>query len=604
MSHTSQQYTIEDFLQVKYAGSPQYNPDGTHIAFLSNEAGVAQIYRTAIAGGPVVQLTDFPDAISELKYSPTEERIVFAMSKGGSERDQLYMLDVLNKEVRALTDAPTVKHSLGFFSADGNYLSYASTERNGKDFDVYVLDVRTVQSRLVFAQGDWCAARMFSPSGRYLAVDRLYHNENADVYICDLETGSIACVTEHDGDVFYEAVGWAADEDLFFLASNFGREYVGLFGYSMAKRQMDLMVDAPGDLDVVALDPVHNRAAVVVNEGGYSVGCMYDISGMKQLPYVLPRGQVSAVHFSPDGTALAFTWMDARHAENVYVMQLLQGAITQVTQSAQGVPPEVLSDPELVSFTSFDGLTVPAFVYAPKDGKEGKPVIISIHGGPAMQHRPMLLLLVQYFVYAGYVVVAPNVRGSTGYGKTFAALDNVEKRLDSVKDIIALREYLIATDPGLDMQRCVVMGGSYGGFMVLACLAFYPDLWAAGVDIVGIANFVTFLENTADYRRANREAEYGTLAHHRPLLEQISPIHAAGNIRAPLFVVHGANDPRVPLSETQQMVEKMKSHGLRVDLLVYEDEGHGLVKLQNKLDAYPKMVAFLDEVLSARSRME
>jgi dipeptidyl aminopeptidase/acylaminoacyl peptidase len=215
---------------------------------------------------------------------------------------------------------------------------------------------------------------------------------------------------------------------------------------------------------------------------------------------------------------------------------------------------------------------------------------------PEGQFSLSLALITQYFVYAGYIVVGPNVRGSAGYGKTYMKLDNVEKRMNSVKDIIALRDYL-AKLPEVDSKKMVVMGGSYGGFMVLACLAFYPDLWAAGIDTVGIANFVTFLENTAPYRRHLREAEYGSLEKDRKFLESISPINFVENIKAPLFIIHGANDPRVPLSEAEQISGKLKSLGRTVEMVVYSDEGHGLSKLKNRLDAYPKMVDFLEKVL-------
>jgi dipeptidyl aminopeptidase/acylaminoacyl peptidase len=307
---------------------------------------------------------------------------------------------------------------------------------------------------------------------------------------------------------------------------------------------------------------------------------------------------VYGVTFSQDEQYVACTIGDARHTTDVWMIDMKTGEAKQLTKSFQGVLPEELIDPELIRFKSFDGLEIPAFIYRPRSIEPSKklPVIINIHGGPEGQSSPSLALITQYFVYAGYIVVAPNVRGSAGYGKTYMKLDNVEKRMNSVKDIIALRDYL-AKLPEVDLKKMVVMGGSYGGFMVLACLAFYPDLWAAGIDTVGIANFVTFLENTAPYRRHLREAEYGSLEKDRKFLESISPINFVENIKAPLFIIHGANDPRVPLSEAEQISGKLKSLGRTVEMVVYSDEGHGLSKLKNRLDAYPKMVDFLEKVL-------
>ena len=336
-----------------------------------------------------------------------------------------------------------------------------------------------------------------------------------------------------------------------------------------------------------------------INEDGYERVTLYDPNTFEPRLYRLPAGNVFGIRFSEDGLRMSFNLGDSRHTSDIWTLDLETGESYQLTFSSQGVPPEEMVEPELIRFASFDGLSVPAFIYRPKstDQETGASVVIDIHGGPAEQHRPVYSPLTQYLVHAGFVVVAPNIRGSSGYGKSYQTLDDVEKRLDSVKDIVALRNHL-TNIPGIDAEKIALHGASYGGFMVLACLAFYPKYWAAGVDIVGIVNFVTFLENTAPYRRALREAEYGSLAKDRELLRHISPIHSVEKIQAPLFVIHGANDPRVPLSEAEQVVARLKEVGRHVDLLVYPDEGHGIVKLQNKLDAYPKVIQFLEKALT------
>ncbi len=592
-------YTIQNFLEVKVSKDPHFSPDGMEVAYLSSLSGTSQIYLVPARGGTSVQLTDFPDSVSRMVFSPTEHVIVFAKSIGGNERDQLFLIDTRTREVRALTNNPGVKYSLGEFSPDGKYISYSSTERNHKDFDVYILNIESGEVRRVFELGDWCRPGKFSPLGTYVSVIRSYTNENIDLYICNLETGDTEHITPHVGDVSNWVVGWSMDESKIYILTDQDTEFIHLTAYSLHTKTLEQVLALQGDIDEVSFDYTGSRAVVVLNNNGYSRVSMYDTTDWSAVPLTIADGQVGSLGFAPDNTTLAFAWEDSRHASNICVVNIKTGEQVQLTNSPQGVPPEVLVDPELITYKSFDGLEVSAFVYKPKELREGAraPTIINIHGGPSAQHRPQLLLLTQYFVYAGYVVVAPNVRGSTGYGKTYATLDDVEKRLDSVKDIIALREYL-QTIPEVDMEKLVLMGGSYGGFMVLACMAFYPELWAAGVETVGIANFVTFLENTADYRRANREAEYGSLATDRELLKSISPIHAADKITAPLFIIHGANDPRVPLSEAEQIATKMKELGRRAELLVYMDEGHGLSKLKNRLDAYPKVVEFLRNELS------
>ena len=261
------------------------------------------------------------------------------------------------------------------------------------------------------------------------------------------------------------------------------------------------------------------------------------------------------------------------------------------------MPPEQLVAPERVVIESFDGERIPLFVFRPRDHRPDGRVVVKVHGGPESQAVLLFDPVVQGLVGAGYTVIVPNVRGSTGYGKRYASLDDTTRRLDSVRDLAAVHAWIARS--GLGADKAALWGASYGGYMVLAGLAFQPDLWAAGVDIVGVANFVTFLENTSDYRRAHREREYGSLEHDREFLIAASPMRHVGAIRAPLFVIHGRNDPRVPVSEAEQLVAKLRQSDVRCELLIYEDEGHGLVRLRNKLDAYPRAIAFLDDVLAS-----
>jgi dipeptidyl aminopeptidase/acylaminoacyl peptidase len=278
---------------------------------------------------------------------------------------------------------------------------------------------------------------------------------------------------------------------------------------------------------------------------------------------------------------------------NVHVVDLDTGESERWTNaSTAGIPRETFREPELVHFETFDGREIPAFLTLP-DGDGPHPVVVDFHGGPEAQRRPFFMALRQYFVDNGYAVFEPNVRGSSGYGKQYMNLDNVRNRMDSVEDGKHGVEWLTGRDD-IDPDRVVAYGGSYGGFMVLASLTEYPDLWAAGVDIVGIANFVTFLENTGDWRRAHREAEYGSLDEDREFLESISPTNNADKIRSPLLVLHGANDPRVPVGEAERIVEQASEH-VPVEKLIFEDEGHGFSKLENKIEAYSKVVEFLDE---------
>lgn len=591
-------YNIRDFLEVKAAGGASFSPDGKRVAYLSNSTGTSQVFLIPTGGGESEQLTDFQDPVSFVQFSPVENVLIFGKAEGGNERTQLYLLDITTRQITGVTRKPDIKHDFGAWSPDGKNICFASNERNGKDFDVYVMAIDTREKHCIFDGGEWCAAEGFSPQGMYVVVRKKHSGANMDLYLCNLKTGSVEHITPHDGNVFYAGSLWLPDESAFFLVQDQGREFAGLARYSIVKRKFQYVFTPDWDIGSVSMDRDSKNIAITLNEEGYRRMTIYDIETFETRAYHLPAGDIYHTKFSEDGSQMAFCLGDSRRTSDVWILNLQTGKSHQLTHSYQGVPPEAMVEPELIRFESFDGLSVPAFVYRPKKTKQRMkiPVIINIHGGPEAQYQPAYQSVIQYLVYRGYAVIAPNVRGSSGYGKAYMALDDVEKRLDSVRDIVALHNHLTSI-PDLDTAKIALYGASYGGFMVLACMAFYPQLWTAGVDIVGIVNFVTFLENTAAYRRALREAEYGSLENDKEFLKEISPIHSIEKIEAPLLLIHGANDPRVPLSEAEQVVAKLKEAGRYAELLVYPDEGHGIAKLKNKLDAFPKAVEFLNKVL-------
>jgi dipeptidyl aminopeptidase/acylaminoacyl peptidase len=371
------------------------------------------------------------------------------------------------------------------------------------------------------------------------------------------------------------------------------------------------VVSSNWDARLMTLSPNGRYLAYDVNVEGASELNLLDLTGgavrvapgLSTPPGVIARSDLRLV-FSPDSSRLAFSFTRATRTSDIFVWDLTTDQVEPVTHSSHGgIRPESFVSPQLIHYPTFDSTDptgvkeIPAWFYRPADADDGPaPAIVFVHGGPESQFRPYFHFFIQYVLSRGYAVLAPNVRGSTGYGKTYSHLDNVEKRMDSVADL-AYAAHWLRSQPDIDGDRLVVYGGSYGGFMVLSALCTYPDLWAAGVDIVGISNFVTFLENTGEYRRAHREAEYGSLEHDRSFLESISPMNHLDKIIAPLMVIHGANDPRVPLSEAQQLVEALSTQGTPVQLLVFDDEGHGLARLKNKLVAYPEIVDFLERHL-------
>lgn len=600
-STLAKKYDIKDFLEVKSATNSSFSPDASTIAYTSNLTGIAQIYSIPRLGGEAVQLTDSEDPISFASFNPKQHLIIFGKSEGGNEQTQLYLIDPKTKKITSLTNNKNARHDFGSWSSDGKFIAYSSTERNGKDFDIYVMDIETKQKECVYQDGGYCHAGHFSPNRTYLSINKIYSSKNSDTYIYNFQTKKLECLTSHTEPIFHGSPQWLPDESAFLITMDKDREFMGTAKYSLESKKFEYVFTPDWDINGLVIEKKGKFLATTINEDGYKKILIQNPLTLETLPYKLPKGEIAGCRFSNDGNFMLFNLGDFCRTRDIWILNIQSKECTQITHSPQGVPSDVMVEPELIRYKSFDGLVIPSFIYKPKDAKNADekkkfPTVICIHGGPASQYQPSYDPITQYFVNNGFAVVAPNVRGSFGYGKTYLSLDDVEKRMDSVKDIVALREYL-KTVPEIDVDKLILMGGSYGGFMVLAGLAFYPDLWVAGIDTVGIANWITFLENTAPYRRALREVEYGSLEKDREFLRSISPINSVDKIKAPLFIIHGANDPRVPLSEAEQMASKLKELGRTVEMVVYSDEGHGLSKLKNKLDAYPKMVSFLNKII-------
>ena len=594
-------YEINDFLQIKSSSTASFNLDGSKISYLSNLSGTHQLYIISSQGGEAEQVTSYDDSLAFALFSPTQDMILFGKSEGGDEKIQFFTYMLETKEIKRLTMGSSVKNTFGKFAPDGKHFAYSHNARNGVDFDVCLMNIETGESEIMYDGGGSCHTESFSPDGKHMVLLKRNTNQDTDLYLFSLKDKSAELITKRDEAVVFEGAHWLADSSGFFTRTNKERDFLGLSKFMLNSRTFEYVFTPEWDVDSARISFDKKMLAISVNEDGYNKLGIYSVDTLEQIPLtgLTEHASIYSAKFSKDSRFLALTMGDSRHVADIWLYSLEEHTCKQLTSSPQGVPPEIMVEPTLIRYTSFDGLQIPAFVYLPSGAPVDQklPVIINIHGGPEAQYTPSLVPLTQYFVYQGYAVIAPNVRGSAGYGKKYLALDDIEKRLDSVKDLAAIHEY-IQTVPELDSNKVALMGRSYGGYMVLAGLAFYPNLWVGGVDIVGISNFITFLENTAPYRRSFREAEYGYLDKHRELLYAISPINHIEHIKAPLMVIHGANDPRVPLNEAEQITEKLTGLGRRVELLVYYDEGHGLSKLKNRLDAYPKVSKFFKEIFS------
>ncbi|MFD1684574.1 prolyl oligopeptidase family serine peptidase [Halobellus litoreus] len=596
-------HDIERYLNIRSAYGASLSPDDDRLAFLMDTTGVPQVWTVAEPGGWPEQRTFFDERVTFASWSPEREEFAFGMDEGGNERQQLFRYDLPTGEITNLTASIDAKHRWGGWSHDGERVAFAANRRDESVFDVYVQarDATGDDAELV-AEGDgWLTLGGWSPDDTRLLVTEAYSNFDQDVAVLDVETGEMSELTPHEGTVRFQSAEWGPDGDHVYLVSDRESDTLDLWCVDVETGDFSLVAeDSDWEIDGVAVDDETGRIVYSTNVDGYTeltVGDFVTAGEIDDEPTPdLPDGVAGGVAFDTAGERFAVTVTRRGDPANVYVGESETGAAERWTRAATaGIPRDSFVEPELVHYPTFDGREIPAFFSLPETdtGHGETPVIVDIHGGPESQRRPSFSAVTQYFLANGYAVFEPNVRGSAGYGKAYGHLDDVENRMDSVADVQAAVEWL-HDHPAVDPDGIVAMGGSYGGFMVLAAMTEYPELWAAGIDIVGIANFVTFLENTGEWRRELREAEYGSLAEDREFLESISPLNTIEEIRAPLFVLHGENDPRVPVSEAHQLVEAASDH-VPVRELVFEDEGHGLTKLENRITAYEAIVEFLAE---------
>jgi dipeptidyl aminopeptidase/acylaminoacyl peptidase len=586
-------YDFARYLKIRGAWGASWSPDGDRLAFLTEITGVPQVWEVSSeAHGPSwpEQLTFYEERVSSAEYSPIQNRLLFGMDSGGNERTQLFLLE--GGEVTDLTRASDAIHYSGGFSPDGERVAYTATRRNGTDFDVFAQELDG-EPEAVWEVPGYHTVSDWAPDGSALIVSRHHSNLNNDLYRLNLVNGKATLLTPHEGDARFSGARVTPDGRSVYLATDRDGDFMRLARLDLSTLELTYLTPDDWDVEEVELSGDGRYLLASRNVEGYSNLVLFSGEGRRMPDVRVPEGVVGGFEYAPDSGRLAFTLVGPTRNPDVWVLDLPEGEPRPVTRSSTaGIPRSSFRQPRPLRYPSFDGREIPALLYEPKG--ENAPVIVNVHGGPESQSRPTFAPVTQYLLHRGYAVLFPNVRGSTGYGKAFTHLDDVELRMDSVRDLAHAAHWL----RGRRHKRVAVMGGSYGGFMVLAALTEYPELWSAGVDIVGIANLVTFLENTGSYRRGLREPEYGSLERDRQFLESISPIHKAGNIRAPLMVIHGKNDPRVPVGEAEQIVERVRKNGGAVEYLLYEDEGHGLAKLANRLDAYPKIAAFLDEHLA------
>lgn len=614
---------IEQYQSVRGATFRGWAPDGTGILINTRFGNSSQLHRVYKPEGRREQITFFSEPVSGL-FVPrsTDGSILMTMDAGGNENNQVHLLDQRKFTTTLLTDGKS-RNNLGIVRHDGSQMIVGSNQRNGRDMDLYLADPRQPGSMKLLMQVDkqtW-SAHDWSRDGKTVLISRYVSANESYPAMLDVTTGQrsdLPLPTDEKASV--GAMAFTADGKSVLITTDAGSEFLRLARLDLTTSKYQWLTD---DLqwDVVDIVSDHDSAqiAFTVNEDGASRLYLLANEAAPRKEIKLPLSIVSGVKFSPDGKHLGFTLARPDAPPEACSIRLENGELTRWTFSeVGGLNPDLFVAPTRIQFKSFDGRMIPAYYFRPRTPELASqaasgggdrpnpspvPVLISIHGGPESQYRPIFSPNIQFFVNeTGIAVICPNVRGSSGYGKTYLKLDNAEKREDSVKDIGALLDW-IGKQPELDSSRIAVMGGSYGGYMTLATLTHFGDRVKAGIDIVGIANFITFLEKTAGYRVDLRRAEYGDERNPqmKDVFEKISPLNNAGKIRASLMVVHGRNDPRVPFYEAEQIAAKVRSSGRPVWTVFANNEGHGFSKKDNVDYERAAEVMFLKRHLGIKS---
>ncbi|MGH8908359.1 MAG: S9 family peptidase [Egibacteraceae bacterium] len=595
--------TIEQFLKIRVPTDPTLAPDGS-LYVQDWPDGIFQLYVRKAGADPSAQLTrltDFPDGLGGYSLSPDGTRIVLSHAPGGNEQYQLSLLDPATGAITPLLDNPNAVHGLNLWLHDSSGFIYTANDVSPADFSIYRYDFATGRSeRLLARPGSWGASDITDDGSRLLVAQSISISE-VHPYELSLPSGELRSLAMDDTPHADVPAAYLPGEREILMTSDLEEGITRLFIKDLATQatRKPLPVIDPYELDGLVMNRERTLLGVATNRDGFSALQLVSLPAFEPVPAPeIEEGVLGALRLRDD--TLIWTLSNARTPNLAYAWKVGDAAPRQITVAeTQGIDLSAFPLPQLVRYSSFDGLEVPALLFTPPGYREGSaiPFVVNYHGGPEGQSRPGFGSQTQYLLSRGYGVLFPNVRGSTGYGRAYHELDNYKKRLDSVRDGLEAARWLVANgyaEPG----RIAVYGGSYGGFMAVATAVedgASPDpVLGAAIDVVGIVNMRTFLEQTRDYRRELREVEYGPLSDPE-FLDSISPLNRIDQIRVPMLIAHGLNDPRVPIGEAMQLAEGLMRRGLDPEQVYFHDEGHGFAKLDNRLLFAERLAAFLDK---------
>lgn len=602
------EYTIAQFLDTSAVQGASFSADESRILFSSNQTGIWNAYTVAATGGPWMPVTrSTTDSTFAVSFFPHDNRVLITHDRGGNELNHLYALAEDGAE-RDLTPGDKLKAQFAGWSHGGDAFFVTSNERDPKFFDVYRYDAKTYARTLLFENTAGYFPAAVSGDAQWVALDKPNTTNDSDIYVWSAATKTATLISKHAGDANYATAAFDPGSTyLYFLTDDAG-EFTMVRRYALADGKVDTVQSAPWD--IVAMSFSHNgkyRATIVNNDARPEVTVVDNATGARvELPSV-PNAGVAAVRFSPSETKLALSVSGDRSPNNLYLLDVATRKLTKLTDSLN---PQIdaadLVDAQIVRFNARDGMAIPNVLWKPHQATAATkaPALVFVHGGPGGQTTPAYTGLVQFLVNHGYVVLGINNRGSSGYGKTFYAADDRKHGREPLWDCVDAKQYL-QTLPYVDADRIGIMGGSYGGYMVLAALAFQPQEFRVGVDLFGVANWIRTLESIPSWWEGQRKALYtelGDPVKDRAMLEAASPLLHADRIRRPLIVLQGANDPRVLKVESDEIVAAVKKNGVTAEYIVFPDEGHGFTKKANQITGYNAVMRFLDQYLKAAAQ--
>ncbi len=602
------QYTIEQFMDTVRIGGSSFSSDEKHVLSHNNQTGIFNVYSVPVAGGEAKQLTNSTrESTYAVSYFPNDERFLYTYDRGGNENSHLYLREADGSE-RDLTPGDKTKADFAEWSADRKSFFYSTNERDPKYFDVFEMTIADMKPSLVFKDETGYDLADISRDKRYLAFTKPGDSTvDSDVFVFDTQSKEMKKVTPHTGEVTFTAESFDPQSQFLYFTTDEGGEFLYVKRYNLATGKSELVEKAPWDISSTYFSRNGKYRVTAINEDARTVIKIYNTATGKLVPLPkLPDGDITNVNISPSESRMAFYLNGDRAPSNLYVYDFATQRATKLTNS---LSPQInsahLVEAENIRYKSFDGMEIPAILYKPHQASAAHkvPAIVLVHGGPGGQARRTYKAQVQFLVNHGYAVLDVNNRGSSGYGKTFYVADDRKHGREPLWDVVEAKKYLTSTG-WVDENKIGIMGGSYGGYMVLAALAFKPEEFAVGVDIFGVSNWVRTLQSIPPYWESFRKSLYREIGDPNTELDMLkanSPLFHANQIRRPLIVLQGANDPRVIKPESDEIVEAVKKNGVPVEYVVFDNEGHGFTKKANEVRANQTILEFLDKHLRGKT---